>query len=776
MNKIYKKQNLNTVFALAILTVITFIMFADILFSSGGIVLSKDGTDLTQQFIYWRYFGFRQILQGNFALWNPHIFSGMPFFSGFQSALLYPLNFLYLILPLNMAINTSIAFHVLLIGFFMYLWTAHRGLHFCACIFSSILVMFCGPYFMHIYAGHLTNLCAMIWLPLLFLSIDHLVEDFSLRWCLIGIFAVTMQILAGHPQYFYYTAITVIIYSGLCLFRTKHRLASIIGILCIYLGAIALSAIQILPGFDAANESVRSSGVSFEFASMFSFPPENLITLLIPNFFGNMDIFPYWGRCYLWEMSLFISITGITLAGYGAFYGDRNIRRFSFTMIIILLILALGVHTPLFNVLYHWLPGFNNFRGTSKFIFPLTIFLTMLAGIGLDHLIKNKYQGMMTTIVILVIGIILGGISLWISSNVFGSYDLWQQILRAIEATKESYLAKGLYTYPQFVNESAQYASKSLMNAAILCLFLSLLFSLTKHHKIFVSTIALLAVVEIFTFAYNSRPTFDIRTHINSDITKFIQEHPDDYRILNIASPNSSMNNGSLDIWGYDPGVPLRYAQFMYFTQGMNPDKATQYIHFQRIHPLYKMLRLRYLFVQQQDKIIMKDLTNNPMSRINLITNWQVINKRDDIFREMGKITFDPHRTVILEKSPGISFIQKDILGKFYIEDSSTDYLTIRGKLEQPAILLITDSYSKGWTAKPLTGSVQKSYDVMPANYILMAIPLSVAGEHHIRLEYKPTAYVVGKWISLISLAIYIIFIMVSMRKFESFLPIFKKY
>ena len=35
----------------------------------------------------------------------------------------------------------------------------------------------------------------------------------------------------------------------------------------------------------------------------------------------------------------------------------------------VLFLLALGSHTPLFRVLYAWVPGFGSFRGNSKFIF-----------------------------------------------------------------------------------------------------------------------------------------------------------------------------------------------------------------------------------------------------------------------------------------------------------------------------------------------------------------------------------------------------------------------
>ena len=86
----------------------------------------------------------------------------------------------------------------------------------------------------------------------------------------------------------------------------------------------ALSAVQILTGLDAAQESVRTGGIAFSFAAMFSLPPENLITLIAPYFFGDMIRTPYWGRAYLWEMNLFVGINGIILAAYGLIKGESR--------------------------------------------------------------------------------------------------------------------------------------------------------------------------------------------------------------------------------------------------------------------------------------------------------------------------------------------------------------------------------------------------------------------------------------------------------------------
>ena len=120
----------------------------------------------------------------------------------------------------------------------------------------------------------------------------------------------------------------------------------------------------------------------------------------------------------------------------------------------------------------------------------------------------------------------------------------------------------------------------------------------------------------------------------------------------------------------------------------------------------------------------------------------------------MGEPSFNPRQKVILETEPDIKPVKTRNKGYANILQEGTDFLTIEAETSEPAILLITDSYSKYWQAKSLDGSCQKTYHVMPANYILRAIPVS-GGHHLLRVEYLPPLYEAGKWISIVTLIIY---------------------
>ncbi len=743
----------------AALAGVTLVFFGDVLFSSSRTVLSKEGTDLYSQFIFYRNFGFRELSQGNLALWNPHIFSGVPFFGGFQTALLYPLNVLFLILPLDKAINVSIILHVFLAGVFMYLWTLHRSLHPLACLVSAFMLMFCGAHFLHIHAGHLPNLCTMIWAPLLFLAMDGLRDARSsnhvLGWSLLGIMAVTMQMLAGHPQYVFYTAVAAFIYAGFLMIRKGHRMRIMPGLLGIYLSASALGAVQLLTGIDAAAESVRNHGLSYEFAAMFSFPPENFLTLIAPEFFGNMTSLHYWGRCYLWEMSLFFSVTGLALCMWGVAYGDRNLRRFSGAMVVVLLILALGAHTPVFRVLYSLVPGFDKFRGSSKFIFFASIFLIMLSGIGLDHFIgKGRAHG--KVIVLLpAAGLLLSGLAalVWYSATQGGVEGVWAQIMKAVSDTREGYLPAGRYEEWNFIRESGLFAARGLFIASVTCGILAVVLFLTRFSRKWAYLPALVAVAELMFFAREFRPTFELAQMRIPGLARLAEDCERDDRVWNLVAPNSAMSFDLNDIWGYDPGVLRRYAEFMTYTQGADPDSATQYVRFTRFHDLYKMLRCRYIVGADQGRIRIQELEST-MPRLLFVDSYMMIPRRNRIFSQMSQPEFDPQKTVILESRPDPEPVQSAQRGVGRIVEESTDHMVIEADLDSPSILVITDAYSEGWRAQPLAGSVQAGYEIMPANYILRAIPLE-AGHHHFRVEYAPPGFRIGRWVSLASLLFY---------------------
>jgi hypothetical protein len=724
---------------LGCLALLILAMFFDTLIAPGSLVLGDAYDDLALHFLWWREFGFGELAKGNLALWNPYIFSGAPFFGGMQSALLYPPNWLFLVLPLPLATNWSIALNVWLLGAFMYLWAWRRGLHPFAAFVSGALLMFCAPYFLHVPAGHLTNLSAIPWIPLLFLAIDEWLASRRLIWCLIGMLTVAMQILSGQPQYVYFTALVAGGYALLRLAeRRDSRVAAAAGLLSFYAGGALLAAVQLFVSFQAVAETVRSQPLPFQFAASFNFPPENLITFIAPGFFGDVTNHPYWGRWYLWEACGFIGVTGLALAAYGMTTAKIAGRKALLATAVITALLALGDSTPLFRILFDWIPLFGRFRGAGKFIFMTALVLVLFAGYGLDRVLRER--------TVSIRAVWVGGaitIALCAAATAVRTVD-WSMVTAAVLATGQTYAnGNALPAAQAFASLGLLFAGLTL--AAAVCLAF---WARREHRAVFL--LGALAIGEVFAFARMQRTTFDSAQIVIPQLRQFLADDPGEYRILNLWYPNTAMSMRAFDAWGYDPGVTRRYAEFIDWSEGGDPDTATNYVTFRHFHPLLSMLRVKYVMVVENKVMTITPGAVPPLRRLELVGSYEIHRQRDEILRAMGGASFDPRKVVILEHEPNPAPVAAGTQGSARIVREGTDFIEVDADVASPSILLVTDAWARGWRAKPLDGSSQNRYDLVPANYALRAVALGL-GKHRLRLEYAPIAFHVGAVVSALA-------------------------
>ena len=720
-------------------------MFFDALVAPAQWVLGRVDTDLPFQFLPWREFGFRELAKGNLALWNPHIFAGTPFFGGMQSALLYPPNWLFMALPLPLAVNWSIALNVWMLGAFMYLWGVQRRLDPFAAFVSAAILMFCAPHFLRVSAGHLTNLAAMAWIPLIFLSIDGWLRERRPAWCLLGTLAVAMQIFAGHPQYVYFTAMVAGGYSLLRLLEYRDgRLAAATGPAAIYAGGALLAAVQLLTGIEATSETVRDLALPFKFAASFSFPPENFITLLAPAFLGDGSTLPYWGRWYLWEVCAFIGVSGLALATYGIAAAGTEGKRTLLAMTAVTVLLGLGASTPLFRVLFEWLPLFDRFRGTGKFIFFTALFLALLAGCGLDRLLRERAvpRAAIWTAWALALALFAGAATIRVVD--------WSPVVALALGSGESYAPASRYREPGFVLAAQGFASHGLLLAGLVLAAVAVLAFWARFQRRAALLLGALAVAEVFLFARMHRPMFDSAQISNPELREFLVRHPGDYRILNAANPNGAMSMGALDGWGYDPGVTRRYAEFIQWSEGGDPAMATQQMRFGRFHRLLSMLRVKYVIDVENGVMTILPAAVPPLRRVELIGSYQVQSGRAAILRALGEPSFDPLKQVILESEPRPAPVAAASQGRARVVRDGTDFMEIEADVAMPSVLLVTDAWSPAWRATPLAGSSGLSYQVVPANYALRAVALG-PGKRRLRLEYAPLFFQVGAALSALA-------------------------
>ncbi len=712
------------VFALAVLFV-----FADFLGPHTHLILSEGHQDLDTQILWWRQFGFSELVKGHLALWIPHLFCGTPFFGYLQPALLYPPNWLYMVWPLPFTVNFLIALHVFLAGWFTTLWILKRGHSLPPGLLAGFMVMFGAALFLRIVPGHLLNLSAMPWTPLTLLAIEGYRQEKTPGWILLGVWAVGMQVLSGQMQLFYYSALFTAAYAFFPL-PAQGKKSFLLGAFGMGLGGLLIGSVQLLAGWDAAHESLRGSGMTLDVASSTPMPAERLWCLLAPNFYGDWK--NYWGAGLYWEGVCYVGLTGFVLALVG-FQSNRPQKKFFVWAFFLLALVALGRRTFLFALCYHALPLFNHFRGVAKLDFWMTLCLAALAAMGFEEILENpkKLKGLMR---LTAIG---AGVFLFLAL-----------IVKEIAQRGEGGHFARYLPYAGAMIES-------LLVGAWLLGLNSLVAWTSLKRPAFRYAFLLLACVELLAFALDNRPFFDVQA-LQQKIDPLRQVYrldPGDYRVL-ADSRNYALGTGGMDIWGYDTNIPSRYARFVALTQPCDTNDFLKDSTLRRVSPALGLVGLRYVFNDAGDHLTVSRLHLKEAPRFFVDDQWEIVSQ-DQALQNDARAGFDPLKEVFLESDPGLSPKSGKLKSEVHRQDLSSDLIRLDVKLSKPAVLVLDENYSAGWKALALPGSAQAAYRVVPADGFLRAVALG-SGEHHFLLQYRPTAFVVGKWISIVSLGLFL--------------------
>lgn len=390
-NRFYRyAASLGSPFALLILLLL---LMGSELISGKVIGSTHPDTDLGY-FIAMRKFAFYS--DAGFPYWNPNLMCGVPLIAEIQSGLFYPPNLVFRILPLSLAINFSLLVHLYLLTLGTYFLGRQLHMSRPGAAIAAAVFCFCGPVMMRPFAGHHTNLYTIAWIPLVFLCIGKIGRHPIRRNFIFLAMVFCLQFLAGHPQYLFYTIMFSWLYllwvTRSLLQRKLYRswgvqhLGYVVS-LCIA-GLIALP--QMLPVMETLSLSTRES-LGFSDVAWFSFPPQNMLTFLMPLVYGDGVTLPYWGLYNQWEMCVYCGVIPLMLAATAI----KDVKNANHTLFFVILavfamVMALGLHTPLFKLLYYVLPGLDMFRGHSKMQLFYCFAVAILAGTGFDALMHSS--------------------------------------------------------------------------------------------------------------------------------------------------------------------------------------------------------------------------------------------------------------------------------------------------------------------------------------------------------------------------------------------------
>ena len=356
----------------------------------------------------------RALLSGRLPLWNPDHFLGAPLLANPQVAVLYPLNWPFLTMPVGQSLAWTMAVHFVLAAAFMYLFARQAmTLTRPAAWMAGMAFSFGG--FMAQQTGHLNQVSVAAWLPLILL-----LGGKAWRWgrgrhiVACGV-AIALQFLAGHSQESYMILVTLAAYIAFLtatdfglrrVLVSWPRLASVV--VAVMLGA-SLSAVQLLPTLELSRLSIRSGGLSFRQASSFSLTPQDLTLSLLPNYHASPPN----------EMAGYIGVAALALALVGAcWFSRRSLARFLAILAGLALVMALGRYTPVYWAAYYLLPGVSFFRVPARWLLVYSFAAAALAGMGLDVLLQASGRiGRRRVLALLAIVLIVAGVVLSLGAS-----------------------------------------------------------------------------------------------------------------------------------------------------------------------------------------------------------------------------------------------------------------------------------------------------------------------------------------------------------------------
>jgi O-antigen/teichoic acid export membrane protein len=403
-------------------------------------------SDLILQNYQWKTFIREQLAQGEIPLWNPHTFSGTPFFAAGQQSTLYPFSILYYILPLPAAYGWFTVVNLWLAGVFAYAFARGLSISRFGAAISGVTYQLCGMFIAS--TVHPMIIGSVVWLPLLLLMIEFTLRrqplfsrPASAPWITTGAVALACTVLAGHAELLiytllisgYYTAMRLLISAWHQRNRTgfsttmrwlMQRATAVIAIVVLGMG---LGAVQFIPLFELVQMNWRTERADLDQVLSYAHAPRDIVQFAIPNFYGNpahhryFDVFTFqptdiaftnpknefrtnseWGMKNYVEGALYLGILPLILSGIAVV--DSIIRRLQrdkaeveadddidadkppYRLIfglLALLSLTFMFGLPTYALLYV-LPGINQLNTPFRWIYGVTISVVVLAGFGAD--------------------------------------------------------------------------------------------------------------------------------------------------------------------------------------------------------------------------------------------------------------------------------------------------------------------------------------------------------------------------------------------------------
>jgi hypothetical protein len=715
------------------------------------------------QFYPWQQLAVEMWRSGNVPLWNPLAGNGAPLAANLQSAVFYPLNALYLILPVEQAMGYTAVLHVILAGLAMYAWGRTFGLKPVSALIGALAFQL--SQFLIARFGFLSITATFPWTAIWLWRAELLVQRRRLLDALWLALTVGLGLLAGHAQTAGLGLLVVMGYAAIRAWvatrgrgdkETKSYLRSLIGYLPLaLLVGLALAAVQLLPSFELTAQSQRTGGLDYEFAVTHSLYPVRLLTFLAPDLMGHPADGNFWGYDNYWENAGYLGIWALLMAGFAI--SNLNFQISSFKWVVrffaaaafVSLLFALGRFLPFFPLLYKAVSGVALFQGPARLLSVYTLAVAALAGLGTEQLLESdRWRSLGRNLLVASAGVLL---AVFVGTALIGIRAIFVRPVIQFGVTLGACAAcLAFRPVPPFSGGGARF---QVWQAALIAIVTADLLiadwrlnpttdaSLYRAATESAQAVRIAGEGRVLWFADDET---DIKFKQYLSFKKFGPEEAMYWLgIRETLLPNVGMVDRVPTVNNFDSLLPNRYDELMKLVDKLPAVDALRVAgvmdaHFlvsQRDWPLPVVHRGRQVTIYRNEAAL---------GRAWVVPRSRVVG---DSLAALAAPAFDPRQVVLLTSPIAEAQTTKGTVGTVESLQDSPNAVTIRAASESGGFLVLADTFYPGWHVT-LDG---QPAEVLRANYTFRAVALP-PGEHTIVFRYLPLSFQAGAVVSLLTL------------------------
>ena len=781
-------------FAFILLLIVSVYVFLGEAIFSGGFGASDNVASVSM-----RPYVEKAAEDGEFPQWIPNIFSGMPSFGAmlttgerawdFIPEVIFSISEFFGSLLGNDA--GRIAFFYALYAVGMYLLMRSKKHERYVSFFTSFAAVFSTCVIVWIMIGHNTKPVVFSMFPFVLLFLEKLRKEFSILPLVGLIVALHVMMEAGHVQMIFYGGCAFGLYlifeliSRAISKKEPGKVLRSAGMLVLAGGiAFLMSSDRYLSVLEYTEHSTRGSapivksanqqqdasgGNDYDYATMWSYSPEEVICFFVPNFYGfgkvkydgpevggkEYTIMTYWGQKPFDDAAAYMGIIVILFAVIGFVkYRNNVFVQFLFVLSIFSLFLSFGKNfSLLYDFFYYFVPSFNKFRAPSMALAMMQFAVPVLAGYGLSAIVSWRKEMTAKDNKIFKISLISGAAFLLLGVIVSAGFQ--DSYLSAFNASPNgariSQMSSSMST---FVWD--QMVSDWFMSAFILLFALAMIYLFVKNKiqkSMFYIALTIILIFDLWRVGYRPMEIADAKIEETIfpelDYFKFLQADKSHFRIADFVSesPNVPAYYGIQSVNGYHSAKLRVYQDLLDVADRGSTSNVTNPF-------LWKLLNVKYILYPQPLKgfkpVFQSRQKNafvfyNPgLPRAYFVDSVAKASQMD-ILKHMKRADFDPEKMAWLEEDLDVKLDKTGMGSKAEIREYKNEYIKIDVNAEGNNLLVLSEIYyPEGWKAY-LDG---QETEIIKTNYAFRSVVVP-DGKHTLEMKFNSEGFQLGKSLSL---------------------------